>query len=62
MKKELLSGIEVDAQQYYKLLEWKDQNMSLFLWWCKENNYHYASINVMTQDEYNKLIKYAKIK
>ncbi len=60
--KKLNSGIEVDAQVYYDLLEWKDKNLSKFQHFCFENKMMTYSINsVKDMPTYVKLLKLAKI-
>ena len=59
-KKKLRSGIEVDANEYYALLEWKDSNMKEFIVWC-DCNYLSYSINDLTYPIYQQLIHYTKI-
>ncbi len=58
--KTLASGIQVDSDTYYKLLEWKDNNMEKFAWWCKEYCIG-PSINTFDKDTYNVLLQYANL-
>lgn len=58
--KTLSSGIQVDSDTYYKLLEWKDNNMHKFIWWCNEYNVG-MSINRLTLENYNALLQYANL-
>ena len=57
----LLSGLIVDSDKYYKLLEWKDTNISKFSWFCAENGINVHSINHLTQEQYNLLLDVANI-
>lgn len=58
--KTLASGLIVNTEQYYKLLEWKDNDIHRFINYCIVMNYPY-SINRMTKEQYNDLLKFAKI-
>lgn len=60
MKKKLKSGIEVDAGQYYTLLEWKDNNITEFMSWCDYNFISY-SINEMNEENYKQLLHYTAL-
>lgn len=61
MLKTLESGIKVDYQQYYKLLEWKDKHMSSYLIFIYNNNIHGAAgINDLSQANYDKLVQYVE--
>ena len=51
----LNSGISVNADAYYLLLEWKDKNMQEFIAYCDENNLP-RSINAMNIVQYNKVV------
>ena len=57
----LLSGLIVDSDKYYKLLEWKDKNLLKFSLFCTENGIHNYSINYFTQEQYNLLLDVANI-
>ena len=57
MNKKLKSGIEVDAGEYYTLLEWKDNNMEEFMNWCNYNFLTY-SINDLSLKDYQQLLNY----
>lgn len=56
--KELKSGIKVNFDMYYKLLELKDKNMQEFVTFCDENMLPY-SINDMTYAQYNRALRKA---
>lgn len=58
--KTLQSGLVVDEEQYYKLLEWKDNNMHEYITFCTNNACSY-SINKMNKEQYDTLLKFAKI-
>ena len=60
--KELKSGLLVRAEEYYRLLDWKDLNQEKFESFIKSYNIHTFSINELSLDNYNKLLKFAKIK
>lgn len=60
MEKELNSGIRVDGDQYYKLLEWKDANMKKFIFFCQE--YHITpSLNEMSMEDYMAVLQFANL-
>lgn len=61
MPKELRSGIKVDADVYYQLLDWKDKNMKSFEWFLQFNAIETISINDFTLSEYKNLLIYSKI-
>ena len=61
MTKELRSGIKVDAQKYYHLLDWKDKNMESFQLFREYNGIEAESINDFSSLEYNFLLGYSKI-
>lgn len=56
----LKSGIVVDADQYYKLLEWKDANTKKFMFFC-ESYFCSYSINEMSIQSYNALLQFANL-
>lgn len=59
--KKLRSGITVKVVQYYKLLEWKDKQMPSYLIFLYTNSIHgTASINDLSQSDYDKLILYVE--
>jgi len=63
MEKILTSGIKVDAEKYYELLEWKDKNLNKFNWWCNEYRNifpetRHLSINRFTESAYNTLLDF----
>jgi len=63
MNKTLLSGILVNADEYYKLLEWKDTHYYSFHNWCMHNipeQKMSLSINKLSLYKYNLLLEYAK--
>ncbi len=66
MKKQLKSGVIVDAAEYYELLEWKDTNSLLFKVFLRDNhldnNPTNYSINNLNLDFYNKLLAFSGIK
>lgn len=57
--KKLKSGIIVEDEQYYKLLEWKDKYPEIFQLYCKSKNYP-ISINNMTIEQYDDLLLYSQ--
>lgn len=59
--KELQSGIKVDSQQYYQLLEWKDSNRQKFEFFITEYRLKSYSINNMNQENYNALLQFANL-
>jgi hypothetical protein len=58
--KELKSGLKVDSQQYYQLLEWKDKNHAKFLFFCEGYNID-PSINKMSELSYMALLQFANL-
>lgn len=56
----LESGRQVPEDEYFKLLEWKDENFWDFRIFCDQRNSGY-SINRMTEAVYNELKRKAKI-
>ena len=64
MKKTLESGLVVNDQQYYKLLEWKDNNMEKFIFWCIEYGLYQKEeqvINKLNPTFYRALVDFANI-
>jgi len=61
MSKTLESGLIVDDQEYYKLLDWKDNNTAKFVQWCIDNANCKGSINTYSKKEYQALLKFAGI-
>lgn len=58
--KKLNSGIVIDTQQYYNLLDWKDKNFTKFVEFIETNHLSY-SINNYTKEQYDKLVIYSLI-
>jgi hypothetical protein len=58
--KTLRSGITVDADKYYKLLEWKDSNIAVFGFWCAALGVN-MSINDLSLENYNALLQFADL-
>lgn len=59
--KKLNSGLEVDETKYYQLLEWKDNNMSKYEWFLRENGLPLLGINSLNEQLYNLLLEIANI-
>jgi len=57
----LISGITVETQQYYKLLEWKDNNMEKFKFFCDEYKLKTYSINDMNSVTYKALLQFSNL-
>lgn len=61
MTKTLSSGIKVDDQEYYKLLDWKDSNEDKFEIFCDQQHIMYStSINGMSLILYTHLLIFSK--
>ena len=60
MTKILKSGIKVEDQEYYKLLDWKDSNKDKFELFCDQQHIIYStSINSMSLILYTHLLIFA---
>ena len=57
----LKSGITVDTEKYYKLLEWKDTNMEKFKFFCDEYRLKNYSINSMNTETYYALLQFSNL-
>ena len=58
--KQLKSGILVNAETYYKLLDWKDNNPKKFDFWVISYRVTH-SINDLSLENYNALLDFANI-
>ena len=56
----LESGIEVDSDEFYKLLEWRDDNRKSFREFLIEHFLSNESINTYSIEMYNDLIIWSK--
>jgi hypothetical protein len=62
MDKILDSGITVDSEIYYQLLEWKDHNLLKFQWWLHEYGYNIdTGINDLSLAHYKALLMFANL-
>jgi len=55
----LESGIEVEADEYYKLLEWRDNNRDKFRAFLEEYGLTNESINLYNKQQYSWLLMFS---
>lgn len=62
MLKTLDSGLQVQDQMYYEILEWVDGHKLQFNKFCDQNDIPLKrrSLNRFTEEEYNLLLEYSR--